>query len=78
MSGCASTDDHTRVLMPTPLALTLGNSHPGTSCHDALSDPEISVFVISGRNLEPEHEGLDPFGNNRSHLPSPRFELVQG
>jgi esterase/lipase superfamily enzyme len=70
VGGCASNDDPSRVLMPTPLALTLGMSHPGTSCLDASSDPEVPVFIISGRNLEANPEGIDPFGNNRSHTPT--------
>lgn len=56
--------------MPTPLALTLGMSHPGTNCLDALSDSEVPVFVVSGRNLEFKPGELDPFGNNRSHTPT--------
>lgn len=56
--------------MPTPLGLTLGMSHPGVNCLDALSDPEVPVFVISGRNLLENPEGLDPFGTKRSHLPT--------
>ena len=70
LGGCASTKDPSRVLMPTPLALTLGMSHPGTSCIDALSDPEIPVFVVSGRNLKTNPDELDPFGNNRSPTPT--------
>ncbi len=70
LGGCASTEEPSRVLMPTPLALTLGMSHPGTLCLDALSDPDVSIFVISGRNLKSNPDGLDPFGNNRSHTPT--------
>lgn len=68
--GCASTLEPSRVLMPTPIALTLGMSHPGTDSLETLSDPEVPVFVVSGRNVKSEPEGLDPFGNNRSHKPT--------
>lgn len=68
--GCAKTVEHSRVLMPTPLALTLGMSHPGVNCLDALSDPEVPVFVVSGRNLKSEPDDLDPFGTKRSHMPT--------
>jgi esterase/lipase superfamily enzyme len=68
--GCAKTVEHSRVLMPTPLALTLGMSHPGVNCLESLADPEVPVFVISGRNLKSDSEDLDPFGNKRSHLPT--------
>ncbi len=58
--------------MPTPLALTLGMSHPGVNCLEALSDPEVPVFIISGRSLksEKEEEDPDPFGTKRSRVPT--------
>lgn len=57
--------------MPTPLALTLGMSHPGTKCLESLSESEVPVFVISGRDLKSDRkqDDPDPFGTSRTHLP---------
>ncbi len=57
--------------MPTPIGLALGVPHPGGDFTDscACSTSEIPVFIISGRNLEEDHGGLDPFGNERGQHP---------
>lgn len=70
LCGCAQTTQHSRILMPTPLALTLGMSHPGGNCLDELSETEVPIFVISGRNLKSDPDEIDPFGTKRSHMPT--------
>lgn len=56
--------------MPTPLALTLGMSHLEIHNREACLDPEVPVYVISGRNLNEESDSVDPFGTKRSHKPT--------
>ena len=68
--GCAARK-LTRELMPTPIALTLDVPHPGgdfLGCQDT-NDP-LPVFVMSGRNVEDPNQPLDPFGNERTHVPA--------
>jgi hypothetical protein len=65
--GCMTASRPSRELMPTPLALSLGLSHPGSNCLESLTESLVPVFVISGRNVEAESGALDPFGNKRSH-----------
>ena len=69
--GCAARKI-SRELMPTPLALTLDVPHPGgdfiAGCQCA-NEP-IPVYVMSGRKVEDPERMLDPFGNERSHIPS--------
>ena len=77
--GCLSPKRKTsRMLMPTPLALTLGVPQPGGDFKEACNcnDKEIPVFVISGRALEEQKRKkrrknpLDPFGTERSMKPN--------
>ena len=69
--GCAGRK-LSRELMPTPLALTLDVPHPGgdfiAGCECA--DEAIPVFVMSGRKVEDPDRTPDPFGNERTHIPS--------
>ncbi len=70
MTGCVSSK-YTRPLMPTPIGITAGLPYPGS---DTFQDSEqisesVPVFVVSGRNLDSEKKGLDPFGSERSHRP---------
>ena len=70
-SGCAARKI-SRQLMPTPLALTLDVPHPGgdfvAGCNCA--DEPLPVFVMSGRNVEDPDQQIDPFGNERAHIPA--------
>lgn len=75
--GCMTTSRPSRELMPTPLALSLGLSHPGSECLDSLTESLVPVYVISGRNVEPESGQLDPFGSKRSHTPTLGIAKVQ-
>lgn len=75
VGGCAAMKT-SRMLMPTPLGLTLGLPHPGGDFSDscACSKCEIPVFVVSGRSLREDSDSdmkrVDPFGNSRSQYPN--------
>lgn len=69
--GCAQ-QKFARRLMPTPLGIAVGLPYPGEALHhscDCIGD-DVPVFIVSGRNVDEEKEGPDPFGNDRSCFPS--------
>jgi esterase/lipase superfamily enzyme len=69
--GCAR-QKLSRRLMPTPLGIAVGLPYPGEALHqscDCVGD-EVPVFIVSGRNIEEEKEGPDPFGSERSCFPT--------
>lgn len=69
--GCA-TRKLSRELMPTPLALTLDIPHPGGNflegC-DCAQEP-FPVYVMSGRKIVDPQQTINPFGSDRTHIPS--------
>ncbi len=70
-AGCFG-PSYSRRLMPTPIGITAGMPYPGSDATDSwdnVSDT-VPVFVVSGRNIDPEKKGLDPFGSQRSHRPA--------
>ncbi|MFT5302048.1 MAG: esterase/lipase superfamily enzyme [Mariniblastus sp.] len=68
-SGCGVFRKTTRVLMPTPICISAGLPHPGGDFLEpcGCSDDELPVFVISGRNVLSDPDGLNPFGIKRTH-----------
>ena len=69
--GCAAVKT-SRVLMPTPIALTLGAPYPGGDFRDTCQcgDEPVPVFVVSGRNVEQADRQPHPYGNERSPIPT--------
>ena len=69
--GCAM-PKLSRPLKPTPLALTLGISQPGgnfvSTCE--CGNQPIPVFVVSGRDVEDPSDPINPFGDDRSAIPT--------
>ena len=57
--------------MPTPLALSLGVAQPGgdfaSGC--VCGSEELPIFIVSGRNVK-QPGAADPFGDERSHVPT--------
>lgn len=64
--GCRGSKKYSSTLMPTPLGLSLGAAHPGGSFEKSLNDRDFPVFIVSGRNIEEDARGLDPFGTERN------------
>ncbi|MGI9517783.1 MAG: alpha/beta hydrolase [Pirellulaceae bacterium] len=58
--------------MPTPLGLAAGLRYPGDQHVDLHGEPgdEVPIFILSGRNVESEEKGLDPFGKKRNRIPT--------
>ncbi|MCH2181103.1 MAG: alpha/beta hydrolase [Mariniblastus sp.] len=70
LTGCLG-PTHSRRLMPTPIGITTGLPYPGSMAAESWQNVEetVPVFVVSGRNVDPDKTGLDPFGTQRSHRP---------
>ncbi|QEG22112.1 alpha/beta hydrolase [Mariniblastus fucicola] len=70
-SGCAARK-LSRVLMPTPIALTLGLPQPGgdLSIGCASAEELAPIFVVSGRDIRDPNNTLDPFGSDRQRIPA--------
>lgn len=49
-----------------PLAATVGVPHPIGNLEERFLQPEIPVFIVSGRNRLENPRGVDPFGNERT------------
>lgn len=69
MVGCTKPS---RRLMPTPAGIIAGLPYPGGDLSRLEEDTsrEVPVFVLSGRNIDPDKQGPDPFGSKRSHNPA--------
>lgn len=70
LAGCLG-PSYSRRLMPTPIGITTGLPYPGSMAAESWQNVEetVPVFVVSGRNVDPDKKGPDPFGTQRSHRP---------
>ena len=71
-SGCQSRRTASRRLMPTPIGIVAGLPFPGGEYAEACkcTDHETPVFIVSGRNVKPNSNSPNPFGNDRSQKPT--------